>query len=231
MGADSLFKGLKVNLEVVDLRGNEYHFGPRAFNEYLIFGEIGGKYDKLVLGAGQSAEDTAERGGRPYGDIELVGGVAGPKTAVQGVGESLAGLCVALGTGVAVDQFGLFPQNADGGLVDRVGGGNAGIAQREIKDVFRADNSGPLLAVLKQLTDHRPGGAQSKHTFRNHGDDLLMKNREKRTGTDLLVHYTTAIYQRKAAILSQREEKGGKFDDKRGKISHASPLQTENGGL
>ena len=65
----------------------------------------------------------------------------------------------------------------------------------------------------------------------SHGDDLLMKNREKRTGTDLLVHYTTAIYQRKAAILSQREEKGGKFDDKRGKISHASPLQTENGGL
>ena len=165
MGADSLFKGLKVNLEVVDLRGNEYHFGPGSLDKHLVLREIGGKHDELVPRAGQPVEHTAEGGRRPHRDVKLIGGIIPAEAAVEGIREALAGRGIPLGAGVAVDQLGLLPQDADGRLIDRVGGGDAGIAQREVVHVLPAHHSSPLIAVLKQLPDHGAGSAQPQHTF------------------------------------------------------------------
>ena len=46
------------------------------------------------------------------------------------------------------------------GFIDLFGGGNAGIAQRIIEDVFLADDLGLLQTIGKELPDHGRSGAQ-----------------------------------------------------------------------
>ena len=173
VGGDGALQGVEVDLEVLDLRGDQHHFGPGPLDEYFILREIGGKYDELVPRAGQAVEHAAQRGRRAHGDVKLVGGVAALEAAVQGVGKALPGGGIALGAGVAVDQLGLLLQNADGRLVDGVGGGDAGVAQGEVEHILRTHHGGPLLAILKQLPDHRPGSAQAQHTLVDHDQNLL----------------------------------------------------------
>ena len=165
MGGEGLLKGGKIDLEVLDLRGDQHHFCPGSLDEHLVFGEIGGKHNELVPRAGQPVEHTAEGGCRPHRDVKLIGGITPAETAVEGIREALAGRGVPLGAGVAVDQLGLLPQDADGRLIHRVGGGDAGIAQGEVVHVLPAHHSGPLIAVLEQLPDHGAGSAQPQHTF------------------------------------------------------------------
>ena len=167
--ACGLLEGVEVDLEVLDLRGDQHHLGPRPLDEHLVLREVGGEDDELVLRAGEAVEHTAQGGRRAHGEVELVGGVVPAEAPVQGVGKALPGVGGALGAGVAVDQVGLLLQDADGRLVHLRGGGDAGIAQGEIKHILPAHHGGPLIAVLEQLPDHRPGGAQPQHTFGNHG--------------------------------------------------------------
>ena len=173
VGGDGALQGVKVDLEVLDLRGDQHHLGPGPLDKHLILGEIGGKDDELVPRAGQAVEHAAQRGRRTHGDIELFGGVVALEAAVQRVGKALPGGGVALGAGVAVDQLGLLLQNADGRLIDGVGGGDAGVAQGEVEHILRAHHGGALLAILKQLPDHRPGSAQAQHTLVDHDQNLL----------------------------------------------------------
>ncbi len=63
--ADGGLKGVKVDLESLDLRGNEHHLGPSALDKDLILREVGGKDDELVPRAGQAVEHTAQGGGGP----------------------------------------------------------------------------------------------------------------------------------------------------------------------
>ena len=149
-------------------RGDQHHLGPGPLDKHLILGEIGGEDDELVPRAGQAVEHAAQRGRRTHGDIELVGGIVALEAAVQRVGKALPGGGVALGAGVAVDQLGLLLQNANGRLIDGVGGGDAGVAQGEVEHILRAHHGGALLAILKQLPDHRPGSAQAQHTLVDH---------------------------------------------------------------
>ena len=165
MGGEGLLKGGKIDLEVLGLRGDQHHFGPGSLDKHLVLREIGGKHDELVPRAGQPVEHTAEGGRRPHRDVKLIGGIIPAEAAVEGIREALAGRGIPLGAGVAVDQLGLLPQDADGRLIDRVGGGDAGIAQREVVHVLPAHHSSPLIAVLKQLPDHGAGSAQPQHTF------------------------------------------------------------------
>ena len=170
---DGGLKGVKVDLESLDLRGNEHHLGPSALDKDLILREVGSKDDELVPGAGQAVEHTAQGGGGPHGDVELVGGIAGAEAAVEGVGEALAGLLVPLGAGVAVDDLRLLPKDADGGVVDLLGAGDAGVAQGEVEDILRPHLGGTYLAVFKELADDGPGGAQPQHALIHHEDGLL----------------------------------------------------------
>ena len=70
---------------------------PAPLDKDLILREVGGKDDELVPRAGQAVEHTAQGGGGPHGNVELVGGIAGAEAAVEGVGEALAGLLVTPG--------------------------------------------------------------------------------------------------------------------------------------
>ena len=168
VGGEGLLKGGEVDLEVLDLRGDEHHLGSGPLDKHLVLGEVGGKNDELVLRAGEAVEHAAQGGCRAHGEVELIGGVVPAEAPVQGIGKPLPGGGVSLGAGVAVDQVGLLLQNADGRLIHLGRGGDAGIAQREVIHVLPADDGGPLVAVLEQLPDHRAGGAQPKHAFGNH---------------------------------------------------------------
>ena len=68
-------KASKSIWKCLDLRGNEHHLGPSALDKDLILREVGGKDDELVPGAGQAVEHTAQGGGGPHGNVELVGGI------------------------------------------------------------------------------------------------------------------------------------------------------------
>ena len=147
----------KINIFDTTLRDGEQSPGCTGpLDEYFILREIGGKYNELVPRAGQAVEHAAQRGRRAHGDVKLVGGVAALEAAVQGVGKALPGGGIPLGAGVAVDQLGLLLQNADGRLVDGIWGGDAGVAQGEVEHILRTHHGGALLAILKQLPDHRP---------------------------------------------------------------------------
>ena len=167
MLTEGLLKGVEVDLEGLDFRGNQNHPGSGPLDKHFVLGEVGGKDDKLIPGTGQAVEHTAQRGGGPRGEVEAVGGAAGPEAPVEGGGEALPGVRRTLGAGVLVD-VGPLGQQAQGGLVDGGGSGDAGVADGKVEDVLRAHLGRPKLAVFKQLADYRPGGAQPPHTFRNH---------------------------------------------------------------
>ena len=69
VGGDGLFKGVEVDLEGLNLRRDQHHFSSGPFDEHLVFGEVGGKDNKLVPGTGQAVEYTAQGGGGSYGEV------------------------------------------------------------------------------------------------------------------------------------------------------------------
>ena len=126
---DCLFKGGKVDLKVLRLRGDHLDLPLDTLDKHPVLRKVGGKEDVLVAGAGQSAQYTAERRRRAYGEVQLVRRILLPKPTVQGVSNPLSGGGIAGGAGVAVNRVCLFPQQPDGGLIHLYGSGDAGVSQ------------------------------------------------------------------------------------------------------
>ena len=159
-----------VDLKGAGQGGDELHGAARPLDEYLVLREIGGDDDVLVPGAGKAVEHTAQRRRRAHGDVQVVAGHTRAEPAVQVSGQQAPGPGVPLGAGVAVEDGGVLRfQQADGGFVHLRGRGDGGVADGKVKDVFPAHLRGPLIAVFKQLPDHRAGGAELLHALRYHG--------------------------------------------------------------
>ena len=125
----SLFKGSKVDLELLDLRRDHLHLAPGSLNKYLVFRKIGCKEDVFIAGTGQAVEHAAQGGCRAYRQIQLVRRIVLTEAAVQGIGNALPGTGITGGAGVAVNRVCLFPQQPDGGLIHLYGSGDAGVSQ------------------------------------------------------------------------------------------------------
>ena len=94
------------------------------------------------------------------GHVELIGNILG-----NGGAHTRVTLC----RGVAVQSHGIgVLQQVDHHLLNRLGGGHAGVADAEIENVFGTDLGFSLLAVLKDLTDHGAFFAKLHHFFGNH---------------------------------------------------------------
>ena len=78
------------------------------------------------------------------------------------------------GSVVAVDGQGIqLRQHIPDGIVNLLGGGDGGIAQGIVKDIFPAHDGGTAIAVLEQLPDHTTVGAVAISGFVVHSRFLL----------------------------------------------------------
>ena len=137
-------------------------------NDNMIFREKRRKEDILIAGAGQPIEHAAKRRRCANGQIQLVRRVLLPKATVQGIRDPLPCAGIAGCAGIAVDGIRLLLQQLNGSVVHFCRSGYAGVTQRKVKHVLRADLGRPLTAVFKQLPDHGTGRTQPQHPLRNH---------------------------------------------------------------
>ena len=98
-------------------------------------------------------EANGERGGGTAGEVDVTGGVAGAKAAVEARGHGLASGGQAGGRRVAVQLRGRQLQRAGDGGAHGLRCRDGGVAQAEVKDVFRADLGLAGAAVGGNLAD------------------------------------------------------------------------------
>ena len=186
MGIEHLFQLGKSDLEPRHIRLHCPEGQSGAFSEGLVLRKIGGHRQNFPAGDCQGRQHGHQLRGRSAAQKQLAGRDVRAETGVQVVGNGLPGGHVSGGGGVAVEgQTGHGGQGLpDGGLhLGRRRDG--GIAQAEIKDVFRTHLCRPLPSVLKKFPDHRPIGPKAVGFFVKHGQFLLLRTGAcRRSGAD-----------------------------------------------
>ena len=166
MRGDGPLQRLKIDLEGLDIRRDQHHFGARSLNKHLVFREVRGKHNNLVLRTAQTAQAAAQRGRRAHGNIQIIGTDLRTETAVDGIGKPGAHSQVTLGAGVPVQQDGIgILQQIHRRFIHAVRRRNAGIADGKIKDVLCADLGGAQFAELEKLANYGTLGAKAHHSL------------------------------------------------------------------
>ena len=154
---DALFHLVQMDLECLGVGGNHHQLAAVGVDEGAILGEEGGHCHDLAVGVhDQGLDDGDQRGSSAAGEEQLAGFHIQAEALGQILGHGGTGGIEAGSHGIAVqlDGIHLVHELLDG-LVDLLGGGNAGIAQRIVIHLVRADLGGLLQTVGKQLADHR----------------------------------------------------------------------------
>ena len=152
-----------MDLESLGVSGNDHQLAAVGVDEGTVLGEEGGDGHDLGVSVHDQRLDDGDQGGSgAAGEEQLAGLHIQTEAGSQILGDSGAGLFKARGHGVAVqlDGIGLVHDLLDG-LVDLLGGGDAGIAQRVVIHILGAHDLGLLQTIGKQLADDRGGGTQS----------------------------------------------------------------------
>ena len=160
---DALLHLVQMDLERLGIRRNDHQLAAVGIDEGTIFGEEGGDGHDLGVGVhDQRLDDGDQSGSGAAGEEQLAGLDVQTEAGGQILGDGCAGFFKTGSHGVAVqlDGVGLVHDLLDG-LVDLLGGGDAGIAQGVVIDVFGADDLGLLQTVGEQLTNDRGGSTQS----------------------------------------------------------------------
>ena len=184
MFGDGRLQGNGVDLEGAWVRLDHLHGAAGPLDEHLVLGEVRGDDEELISRAGQAVEHAAQGRGSPHGDVQVVGGHPGLESLIEVGSQQRPGGGVTLSAGVAVEGGGVLGlEQADSRLVDLGGWGDGGVADGEVEHILPAHLGGALVAVFKQLPDHRAGGAQLLHALGYHGDDLLWKDLDRGTAS------------------------------------------------
>ena len=161
LGGQHGAQSFQIDLEIRHIRGHHLEHKARFFGKGLVLREVGSHRQQLSAGYCQRPENGHQLRGRAAAKEEFLGPGGHAIPGVEIVGNSLPGIVITHGGGVAMHQQGVgFLQNFMDSLVDLCRGGDGGVAQRVVVDVFRTDNGSALSAVFKQVPDAGAVGSQ-----------------------------------------------------------------------
>ncbi len=168
VGGDALFQLVKANLEMLGIGRNHHALEAGGGRVGGILGEVGGDQQNLRVLHSQGVHARGHSGGSAAGEEDVLRANRRAGALAQIGGDGLPGLGTAAGGGVAVQGNGIGSQQLPHGVSHSLGGGDGGIADGEIKDVFLAHLGGLLHAVLKQDTNAALGNAHLVVFFYDH---------------------------------------------------------------
>ena len=159
---DALLHLVQMDLESLGISGNDHQLAAIGIDKGAILGEERSNgHDLAVVIHDERLDDGDQRGGCAAGEEQLISLDVQAEAGGQILSHSGAGGVEAGGHGVAVQLDGVhLVHNLLDGLVDLLGGGDAGIAQGIVIDLVRTDLSGLLQTVGEQLADDRGRSAE-----------------------------------------------------------------------
>ena len=150
---DGALDDVHIQLEVGPA-GHDNGNAPGLLGIDHILGKEGRGQDDLLAGVQQRGEADGQGRGGAGGKVDALAGAMPAETPVEIVGHRLPDAGIAGGGGIGVKLFGGDGlQQGDQGLGHLLRAGHAGVADAEVIEVFRADLSGALFAVLADLAD------------------------------------------------------------------------------
>ena len=162
MLGDTLLNSVQMDLESLGISGHHHQLAAVGSDEGTILREEGG--DRHDLGVGidrQGLDDGDQSGSGTAGKEQFAGLYIQTKAGSQILCDGGTGLIKAGSHGIAVQLDGIrLVHDFLDGLVDLLGGGNAGIAQRIVINFLGADNLSLFQTIGEQLTDDGGGSAQ-----------------------------------------------------------------------
>ena len=159
---DQSLDGVQLDLESLSVGGNHHELGTVGGDKGTILGEEGSDSHDLAVGVNrQSLDDGDQSGSSTAGEEQLAGLDIQTETGGQIVSNSLTGRLKAGSHGVAVqlDRVNIIHDVHDG-LVDLLGGGDAGVTEGVIIDLVSAQLGSLLQTVSKQCANDGRGRAQ-----------------------------------------------------------------------
>ena len=170
VGGDALFNLVQVDLEGLGIGGHHDHLRTVGGDEGAVLGEErSNDHDLGIAVDGQGLDDGDERGSGAAGEEQLAALDIQTEAVGQILGNGVTRGVEAGGHGITVqlDGVGLIDDLLDG-LVDLLGSGDAGVAERIVIDLLGADLRGLLQAIGEQLTDNGGRSAQVVILLINH---------------------------------------------------------------
>ena len=144
-----------MDLERLGVGGDDHQLAAVGVDEGAILGEEGGHCHDLAVGVhDQGLDDGDQRGSSAAGEEQLAGFHIQAEALGQILGHGGTGGIEAGSHGIAVQLDGIhLVHDLLDGLVDLLGGGNAGVAQRIVVHLVSAHLGGLLQTVGEQLAD------------------------------------------------------------------------------
>ena len=169
-----LFEGLKVDLEVLSVRGHHGQVRAGAVHIRLVFREIRGEGDHLVTRLGHHAQRVRQRARRTRSREDVISRVIHAEAAVEAVGDRLAHRRNAQGRRITVQchWLGRLVQ-VDHGVRVILRARHARVAQRIVEHVLIADFGAARGRVFAQLADHGFAAEHGLVGFVDHGTTSL----------------------------------------------------------
>ena len=194
MLGNTLLNSVQMNLESLGISGHHHQLAAVGRYEGAILGEEGGDRHNLGIGIHeQGLDDGDQSGSGAAGEEQLAGLYLQTEARSQILGNGGTGLLKAGCHGIAMQLDGIrLVHDFLDGLVDLLGGGNAGIAQRIVINLLRADNLSLFQTIGEQLTDDGGGGTQIVVFLIDHDNSssffLILRIRLKRMRDQLLLY-------------------------------------------
>ena len=168
MLVDGIFHGGKVDMEA-RIRLDFAADAPRRLDEDAVLGEVGREHDELIPLLAKSIERDGERRRRPARYIHEVRRHGHAEARFDIVCDGFPDIGRARRRRIAVQHLGGHGGKQAVDLLAHAGGRrHAGVAEREIEDVFSPDLGGAAVAVLEDLADDGALLTQFPHRFVQH---------------------------------------------------------------